>query len=105
MCVLDKVTLSAEQKKTGKDGWHSETRATERETDEAILKRQIERHFKFTGSTRARNILDDWKNEREKFVKVFPAEYKRALGEMWVAAQTAANAKQGAQAAVEKAAA
>ena len=43
----------------------------------------------FTGSTRARNILDDWKNEREKFVKVFPTEYKRALGEMWAAANQA----------------
>ena len=89
MCVLESVAGAAEQEKTGKAGWHSETRTTERETDEAILKRQIERHFKFTGSTRARNILDDWKNEREKFVKVFPTEYKRALGEMWVAANKA----------------
>ena len=89
MCVLEAVAPHAEQEKTGKEGWHSEARGSERETDEAILKRQIERHFKFTGSTRARNILDDWNNEREKFVKVLPTEYKRALGELWAAAQTA----------------
>jgi glutamate synthase domain-containing protein 3 len=41
-------------------GWHSQTRDGERESDEAILKRLIERHFKHTGSTRARNLLDDW---------------------------------------------
>ena len=89
-CVLEGVVASTEQEKTGKEGWHSEHRDAERETDEAILKRLIERHFKYTGSTRARNILDDWANERAKFVKVFPTEYKRALGEMWVAAQAKA---------------
>ncbi len=89
MCVLEGVAPHAEQEKTGKESWHSEARGSERETDEAILKRQIERHFKFTGSTRARNILDDWSNEREKFVKVLPTEYKRALGELWAAAQAA----------------
>ena len=97
MCVLEAVVPSAEQEKTGKEGWHAEVRnlddQTTRETDEAILKRQIERHFKFTGSTRARNILDDWNNEREKFIKVFPAEYKRALGELWAAAHAKAAPK------------
>jgi glutamate synthase (NADPH/NADH) large chain len=63
-------------------GWHSQSRDTERESDEAILKRLIERHFKHTGSTRARNLLDDWAASRAKFVKVFPTDYKRALEEM-----------------------
>jgi glutamate synthase domain-containing protein 3 len=31
-----------------------------READEVILKRLIERHFKHTGSTRARLLLDNW---------------------------------------------
>ncbi len=52
------------------------------ESDEVILKRLIERHFKHTGSTRARVLLDDWASARGKFVKVFPTEYKRALIEM-----------------------
>ena len=42
----------------------------------------IERHFKYTGSTRARNLLDNWNESRKQFVKVFPTEYKRALAEM-----------------------
>jgi glutamate synthase (NADPH/NADH) large chain len=62
--------------------WHSQARGGEREADETILKRLVERHFKHTGSTRARNLLDDWANSRTKFVKVFPTEYKRALEEM-----------------------
>ena len=90
MCVLQPVAAESEQEKTPKQGWHSERRGGLRETDEAILKRLVERHFKFTGSTRARNILDDWNNERAKFVKVFPTEYKRALGELWVAAHKTA---------------
>jgi glutamate synthase (NADPH/NADH) large chain len=90
MCVLEGVAPAAEQEKTPQQGWHSERRNGTRETDEAILRRLVERHFKFTGSTRARNILDDWAVERTKFVKVFPTEYKRALGELWEAARKAA---------------
>ena len=90
MCVLESVVPTEEQNRTSPKGWHSERRGSPRETDEAITKHLVERHFKFTGSTRARNILDDWNNERTRFVKVFPSEYKRALGEMWEAAGHAA---------------
>jgi glutamate synthase (NADPH/NADH) large chain len=90
MVALDTVLSSIEQESTvGKAAWHSVARGGERETDEAILKRLIERHFKYTGSTRARTLLDDWSNARGKFVKVFPTEYKRALGEMFAAADKA----------------
>ena len=67
--------------------WHSRLRGGEGETDEAILRNLIERHFKHTGSTRSRNLLDDWARSRAKFVKVFPTEYKRALAEMYAAKQ------------------
>ncbi|RJG08334.1 glutamate synthase-related protein, partial [Massilia cavernae] len=80
MVNLEPVLSAKEQ--ADKAGWHSQTRDGERESDEAILKRLIERHFKHTGSTRARNLLDDWASARGKFVKVFPTEYKRALEEM-----------------------
>ena len=63
-------------------GWHSQSRDSGREADEVILKRLIERHFKHTGSTRARFLLDNWTEGRGKFVKVFPTDYKRALEEM-----------------------
>ena len=75
-----------------KSVWHSMLRGGERDTDEAILRQLIERHFKHTGSTRARNLLDNWASSRAKFVKVFPTEYKRALAEMY-AAGSAENAK------------
>ncbi|MES2491139.1 MAG: glutamate synthase subunit alpha, partial [Pseudomonadota bacterium] len=93
MVALDPVLTSAEQDKTDKALWHSLKRGGQSQTDEAILKGQIERHFKFTGSTRARNLLDDWANARKKFVKVFPHEYKRALGEMHAEKAAAASKK------------
>ena len=49
--------------------------------DATLLRELIERHLRFTGSTRALSLLDDWDATRVKFVKVFPNEYKRALGE------------------------
>jgi glutamate synthase (NADPH/NADH) large chain len=80
MVNLERVVSAKEQGEVS--GWHSQTRESARESDEAILKRLIERHFKHTGSTRARNLLDDWAAARAKFVKVFPTDYKRALEEM-----------------------
>ncbi len=50
--------------------------------DELILKGLIERHVRFTGSVRAREILNNWAAYRTKFAKVFPHEYRRALAEM-----------------------
>ncbi len=63
--------------------------------DEAALKKLIEDHHRWTGSLRAREILDNWAAQLPKFVKVFPHEYRRALTEM--------GAKQEATAAVAKA--
>ncbi|MGK5047630.1 glutamate synthase-related protein [Janthinobacterium sp. GB4P2] len=81
MVSLDKVVSAAEQH-LDCDAWHTQHRDGVPEADEVILKRLIERHFKHTGSTRARVLLDDWAAARGKFVKVFPNEYKRALIEM-----------------------
>ena len=90
MVALERVVSSKEQG-GDKATWHSQTRNGERESDEAILKRLIERHFKHTGSTRARNLLDDWATSRGKFVKVFPTDYKRALEEMHNSSMEEAN--------------
>ncbi len=90
MVALEPVLSASEQEATiGKAAWHSLTRGGERQADELILKGLIERHFKHTGSTIARTLLDDWSAARTKFVKVFPTEYKRALGEMFAAASKA----------------
>jgi glutamate synthase (NADPH/NADH) large chain len=42
----------------------------------------LERHHLFTGSKRARDILDDWPNALGKFVKIMPKDYKRALKQL-----------------------
>ena len=91
MVNLEPVLSAKEQSDPA--AWHSQTRNGERECDEVILRRLIERHFKHTGSTRARNLLDDWANSRTKFVKVFPTDYKRALEEMHNSSMEEANDK------------
>jgi len=55
--------------------------------DEVILRALLEKHAIYTGSSRARAMLDHWNDYRGKFVKVMPHEYKRALTEMAAAAQ------------------
>jgi glutamate synthase (NADPH/NADH) large chain len=50
--------------------------------DETLLKGLIERHATYTGSGHARQLLAQWDVARERFVKVFPKEYRRALTEM-----------------------
>jgi glutamate synthase (NADPH) large chain len=77
MVGLSKVLSTAEQTDPMHHG--SDGLAT---SDEALLKKLVEDHHRWTGSLRAREILDNWAEQRGKFVKVFPIEYKRALGEM-----------------------
>jgi len=50
--------------------------------DEAALRGKIEKHLRYTGSARARQILDNWAAYLPKFVKVMPTEYRRALLEI-----------------------
>jgi glutamate synthase (NADPH) large chain len=72
MVALEKVVAASEQQGPQHKG----------QSDDALLKKLIEDHHRWTGSLRAREILDNWAEQRAKFVKVFPTEYKRALGEM-----------------------
>ena len=46
------------------------------------------RHLKYTGSGRAREIIDHWGDYLPKFVKVMPVEYARALHELEKAQET-----------------
>jgi glutamate synthase (NADPH/NADH) large chain len=50
--------------------------------DEERLYQLISNHAHYTGSKRAREILDNWAGYRPKFRKVMPVEYRRALQEM-----------------------
>lgn len=50
--------------------------------DEERLYQLISNHLHYTGSKRAKDILDHWADYRPKFRKVMPVEYRRALEEM-----------------------
>ena len=50
--------------------------------DAERLMQLIENHARYTNSSRARYILDNWITMLPKFRKVMPVEYRRALQEM-----------------------
>jgi glutamate synthase (NADPH/NADH) large chain/glutamate synthase (ferredoxin) len=96
MVSIEPVLTTAEQTASiDRAIWHRD------QTDEAQLRKLLEDHNRWTGSKRARELLDNWKQSREKFVKVFPNEYKRALGEIH-ARKEAAEVTTKAQAAAKK---
>ena len=87
MVELEAIVPHAEQlAHNDQSTWHSAQRGGERATDESILRQLIEDHFRYTGSFRARDVLGNWETARGQFIKVMPTEYRRALGEMWRAA-------------------
>ncbi|MFL6694664.1 MAG: glutamate synthase-related protein, partial [Ramlibacter sp.] len=77
MVSLERVVAAGEQKAVA-----PRTRLHAGQADEPLLKRLLEEHNRWTGSRRARELLDTWSESRGRFVKVFPNEYKRALAEM-----------------------
>ncbi len=62
-CNLDMVNLEAV--------WGRE--------DVALLRDLVTRHLQWTGSRRARDMLDRWRDVIGRFVKVVPIDYQRAL--------------------------
>ena len=77
MVSMEKVLTTGEQQVgTGTSLWHRG------QSDDAQLKKLLADHIRWTGSKRARELLDTWDVSRSKFVKVFPNEYKRALREI-----------------------
>ncbi len=93
MVALEPMLSGIEQQvRIPHNQWHAPTRTSVRATDEAILRELLEKHFRYTGSFRAKEILADWPNARGHFVKVMPNEYRRALaapkhGERFATAQ------------------
>jgi glutamate synthase domain-containing protein 3 len=84
MVALEPVLTDAQQAAAEKD-LAAAGRGRQRHlgrSDDALLRDLVERHLRFTGSTLALQLLDDWDAARAKFVKVFPHEYRRALTEM-----------------------
>jgi len=87
MVELQPILPHAEQaERDERHEWHSLGHGAERETDDTILQRLVENHYRYTGSFRARDMLDDWDRSRREFVKVVPVEYRRALAQLWHAA-------------------
>ena len=66
MCNLNMVELESVWKKEDKD----------------LLRDFIECHLKWTGSERAKQILDAWPDMVGRFVKVVPIDYRKALEKM-----------------------
>lgn len=59
--------------------------------DAERLRVLVERHHLYTGSKRARAILDNWSDELPRFVKVMPRDYARALRQLEAERQAAAS--------------
>ncbi|WP_051083715.1 glutamate synthase-related protein [Thiomonas sp. FB-6] len=94
MVALERVLPDAEQRATmGEALWHRGR------TDEEQLRALLQAHHRWTGSLRARELLDQWEAARGRFVKVFPQEYKRALGEMGARREAAAATRKAAESA------
>ena len=85
MVELEPVLAESEQQaRLARELWHLG------QADETILRRLIENHARYTGSRRAHEIVEKWPEYRLRFVKVFPKEYRRALGELAAAHRKAA---------------
>ncbi len=83
MVQLEAVPEEAAASETGEVEAHGRVHFNHlNKADEAALRGKIEKHLRYTGSTRARQILDNWATYLPKFVKVMPTEYRRALLEI-----------------------
>jgi glutamate synthase (NADPH/NADH) large chain len=58
--------------------------------DAERLRILVERHLQFTGSARAKALLDNWDAALTKFVKVMPTDYAKALADLKARAAIAA---------------
>ena len=54
----------------------------EEKEDIDFIKKYLQKHINYTDSSNAKNILENWDENIQKFIKVIPLEYKRALQEM-----------------------
>jgi glutamate synthase (ferredoxin) len=51
----------------------------EDENEKNEIKELIKKHYKYTSSNVAKNILNNWGKTKERFVKVIPKDYKRMM--------------------------
>jgi glutamate synthase (NADPH/NADH) large chain len=88
MVALEAIPEEAAASETGEVETHGRVHFNHlNKADEHALREQIEKHLMYTGSERARLILENWAMYLPKFTKVMPTEYRRALQD--IAAQKA----------------
>ena len=51
----------------------------EHKADKELLKEMLEKHLEYTGSIKAKNVLDDFEENLSKFKKIIPEDYKRMV--------------------------
>jgi glutamate synthase domain-containing protein 3 len=56
--------------------------------DKQFLRSILEKHWHFTGSPRAKTILDKWDSSLPLFVKVIPIDYRKSLERMKLSEHT-----------------
>ena len=81
-CNLSMValeTVKAEPVGQSDDGTLRALMANHLAQDAARLHRLVERHRHYTGSARAKMILDRWDHYLPKFVKIMPVDYAKSL--------------------------
>ncbi len=59
------------------------------EEDFETVRRMVRDHFRYSGSRQALSILQNWKVQKNYFVKVMPKDFKRVLEERVAAAEAA----------------
>ena len=53
-----------------------------KDQDKEELRSMLEQHYQYTGSLKAKDILDNWEAKLPYFVKVVPIEYKKVMERM-----------------------
>lgn len=71
-------------------------------TGDEVLKELIEKHLMYTDSVKAAEILSDWENQQQFFVKVYPHEYHRMVDVTEELAQTGLTGEELVNQAFEK---
>ncbi len=82
--VLDEAGDFKNRCNLGMVGLH----AVESKRDLDTLKVLLDKHYKFTGSSVAKKLLDTWPESCKKFVLVLPEEYKKILDKMHLNAES-----------------
>ncbi len=79
MAMVDLERITPEPVAVSDDGSWRGLLTNHLTQDTARLHMLIERHHRYTGSARAKHILDNWDAFLPKFVKVMPSDYAKSL--------------------------